>query len=67
MDKVLVHKIEETDGDRVQEIEIFLNYIGKVELSAQELSEEELAEEEKKRKRVVLQIRCTSSMQIRCT
>ena len=51
VDKVLVHKIEKTDGDRVQEIEIFLNYIGKVELPAQELSEEEMAEEEKKRKR----------------
>lgn len=51
VDKVLVHKIEETDGDRMQEIEIFLNYIGKVELPAQELSEEEMAEEEKKRKR----------------
>ena len=51
VDKVLVHKIEETDGDRVQEIEIFLNYIGKVDLPAQELSEEEIAEEEKKRKR----------------
>ena len=50
VDKVLVHKIEETDGDHVQEIEIFLNYIGKVELPAQELSEEEMAEEEKKRK-----------------
>ncbi len=48
---MLVHKIEKTDGDRVQEIEIFLNYIGKVELPAQELSEEEMAEEEKKRKR----------------
>ena len=35
----------------MQEIEIFLNYIGKVELPAQELSEEEMAEEEKKRKR----------------
>ncbi len=51
VDKVLVHKIEETDGDRMQEIEIFLNYIGKVELPAQELLEEEMAEEEKKRKR----------------
>ena len=51
VDKVLVHKIEKTDGDRVQEIEIFLNYIGKVELPAQELSEEEMAAEEKKRKR----------------
>ena len=51
VDKVLVHKIEEIDGDRVQEIEIFLNIIGKVELPAQELSEEEMAAEEKKRKR----------------
>jgi site-specific DNA recombinase len=51
VDKVMVHKIEKTDGDRVQEIEIFLNYIGKVELPAQELSEEEMADEEKKRKR----------------
>ena len=51
VDKVLVHKIEKMDGDRVQEIEIFLNYIGKVELPVQELSEEEIAEEEKKRKR----------------
>ncbi len=51
VDKVLVHKIEETDGDRVQEIEIFLNYIGKVELPTQEISEEEMEEEEKKRKR----------------
>jgi len=51
VDKVLVHRIEETDGDRVQEIEIFLNYIGRVELPTQELSGEEMAEEEKKRKR----------------
>ena len=51
VDRVLVHKIEEMDGDRMQEIEIFLNYIGRVELPAQELSEEEMAEEEKKRKR----------------
>ena len=51
MYKRQVHKIEKMDGDRVQEIEIFLNYIGKVDLPAQELSEEEIAEEEKKRKR----------------
>ena len=51
VDRVMVHKIEKTDGDRVQEIEIFLNYIGRVELPAQELSEEEMEAEEKKRKR----------------
>ena len=51
VDRVMVHKIEKTDGERVQEIEIFLNYIGRVELPAQELSEEEMEVEEKKRKR----------------
>ena len=51
VDRVLVHKIEEIGGERVQEIEIFLNYIGRVDLPKQELSEEEMAEEEKKRKR----------------
>ena len=51
VNKVMVHKIEEIDGERVQEIEIFLDYIGRVELPAQELSEEEMAAEEKKRKR----------------
>ena len=51
VDRVMVHRIENVEGDRVQEIEIFLNYIGKVELPAQELSEEEMAAEEKKRKR----------------
>ncbi|WP_277935568.1 DUF4368 domain-containing protein [Parablautia muri] len=51
VDRVMVHKIEKTDGDRVQEIEIFLNYIGRVELPALELSEEEMEVEEKKRKR----------------
>ena len=35
----------------MQEIEIFLNYIGRVELPARELSVEEMEAEEKKRKR----------------
>ncbi len=52
VDKILVHKAEKIDGERVMEIEIYLNFIGKVELPAQELTEEELAEiKEKKRLR----------------
>ena len=43
VDKILVHKAEKIDGERVMEIEIYLNFIGKVELPAQELTEEELA------------------------
>lgn len=46
VDKILVHKAEKIDGERVMEIEIYLNFIGKVELPAQELTEEELTEEE---------------------
>ena len=50
VDKVLVHKAERTCGERVQEIEVYLNFIGKVELPAQELSEEELAEMKEKQR-----------------
>lgn len=50
VDKILVHKAEKIDGERVMEIEIYLNFIGKVELPAQELTEEELAEIKKKQR-----------------
>ena len=50
VDKILVHKAEKIDGERVMEIEIYLNFIGKVELPAQELTEEELAEIKEKQR-----------------
>ena len=50
VDKVLIHKSERIDGERVQEIEVYLNFIGKVELPAQEISEKELAEIREKRR-----------------
>lgn len=50
VDKILVHKAEKIDGERVMEIEIYLNFIGKVELQAQELTEEELAEIKEKQR-----------------
>ncbi len=50
VDKVLIHKAERIDGERVQEIEVYLNFIGKVELPAQEISEKELAEIREKRR-----------------
>lgn len=50
VDKVLVHKAEKIDDERVVEIEVYLNFIGKVNLPTVELSEEEQAElTEKKR------------------
>ena len=50
VDKILVHKAEKIDGERVMEIEIYFNFIGKVELPAQELTEEELAEIKEKQR-----------------
>lgn len=50
VDKILVHKAEKIDGERVMEIEIYLNFIGKVELPAQELTKEELAEIKEKQR-----------------
>jgi DNA invertase Pin-like site-specific DNA recombinase len=50
VDRVLIHKAEKVDGERVMEIEVYLNFIGKVEIPAEELSEEELAELKEKRR-----------------
>ena len=45
IDKIIVHAPERNDGDRVQEVEIYLNFIGKYELPAVELTEEEIKRE----------------------
>ena len=52
IDKIYVHEGEKVDDERVQKVDIYLNFIGKVELPQRELTPEEIAEEEKaKRKR----------------
>ena len=48
--RYLSTKRKKIDGERVMEIEIYLNFIGKVELPAQELTEEELAEIKEKQR-----------------
>ena len=50
VDKVLVHKAEKVNGERQQEIEIFLNHIGKVELPETELTPEDVEAEKEKRR-----------------
>ena len=50
VDKVIVHAPEKIDGERTQEIEIYLKFIGKFDIPAPELTPEEIAEIEKKRK-----------------
>ena len=47
VEKILVHEGEKINGKREQEVEIFLNFIGKFEVPAAEPTAEEIAAEEK--------------------
>lgn len=51
VEKILVHAPDRSTGERVQEIEIYLNFIGKFEVPMPEPTEEELAVEEKRRQK----------------
>ena len=50
VDKILVHSPEKIEGERTQEVEIYLKYIGKFDVPIQETQNEENPEAEKKRK-----------------
>ena len=58
VDKVVVHQAEKIDGERVQEVEVYLNYVGKIEIPPKELTPEELEEQEKRRKAREASRRC---------
>ena len=47
VEKILVHEADYSSGERVQEVEIYLNFIGKFELPIKEPTAEEIAEYEK--------------------
>ena len=51
IEKIIVHAPDKSSGERMQEVEIYLNFIGKFDAPMPELSEEELAEQEKLRKK----------------
>ncbi len=51
IDKIIVHAPEKVGGDRVQEVEIYLKFIGKFDVPMPEPTEEELLEAEKQRQR----------------
>ena len=50
VDKIIVHKADRSEGERTQEVEIFLKFIGKFDVPMPEPTPEELAEEERRRK-----------------
>ncbi len=53
IDKIIVHAPEKIDGDRVQEVEIYFNFIGKIELPREQLTpEEEKRQEQLRRHRI---------------
>lgn len=47
VEKILVHEADYSSGERVQEVEIYLNFIGKFELPVKEPTAEEIVEHEK--------------------
>lgn len=49
VDKIMVHAPEKVDGERVQEVDIYLRFIGKFDIPMPEPTPEELAEQERKR------------------
>ena len=51
VDRILVHEAVKVDGERTQEVEVYLNYIGKFEVPAVELTPEEIAKLEKDKAR----------------
>ena len=50
IDKILVHAPDRSSGERVQEVDIYLKFIGKFDVALLEPTPEELAEEEHRRK-----------------
>lgn len=50
VEKIVVHEADKSSGERTQQVDIYLNFIGKYDIPVQELTPDEIAEEEKKRK-----------------
>ena len=51
IDKILVHAPDKSSGEREQEVDIYLKFIGKFDVPLPEPTPEELAEQEKQRKK----------------
>lgn len=51
IEKIIVHAPEKVDGDRVQEVEIYLSFIGCFELPVRELTPEEVKRQDQMKRR----------------
>ena len=51
VEKIVVHEADKSSGVRMQQIDIYLKYVGKLDAPMKEVTPEEFKEEEKKRKK----------------
>ncbi|MCX4354427.1 MAG: DUF4368 domain-containing protein, partial [Lachnospiraceae bacterium] len=51
IDKIVVHEADKSTGERIQQIDIYLKYIGKLDVPMPELTPEQRREEERRRKK----------------
>ena len=51
VDKIVVHEADKSSGDRIQQIDIYLKYVGKLDVPMPELTSEQIKEEERKRRK----------------
>lgn len=51
VDKIVVHEADKSSGDRIQQIDIYLKYVGKLYVPMPELTSEQIKEEERKRRK----------------
>ncbi|WP_422803540.1 DUF4368 domain-containing protein [Streptococcus sp. FT1-106] len=51
VDKIVVHEADKSSGDRIQQIDIYLKYVGKLDVPMPELTPEQIKEEERKRRK----------------
>ena len=51
IDKIVVHEADKSSGERVQQVDIHLNFIGKFDIPSSEPTPEEIAAEEKAREK----------------
>ena len=53
IEKLVVHEVDWSSGEKVQEVEIYFKFIGKFELPQPELTPEEIAAEKKRLERLI--------------
>ena len=51
IDKIVVHEADKSTGERIQQIDVYLKYVGRLDVPMPELTPEQRKEEERKRKK----------------